>query len=68
VCFGQQEVAAGGPRAGAVAQAPSGEGVEVLGEAMGFAQGAEVGAEGSFVEPVRYYQEEEETGQGKCGG
>jgi hypothetical protein len=45
VCLGQQEVAAGGPGVGAVAQARPGEGVEVLGEAVGFAQGPEAGAD-----------------------
>jgi hypothetical protein len=44
VCLGEEEVAAGGPGVGAVTQARSGEGVEVLGEAVGLAQGADTSA------------------------
>lgn len=45
VVTGEEEVAARGPRVGAVAQAGAGQGVEVLGEPMGLAQGAEAGAD-----------------------
>jgi len=45
VRFGEEEVARGGPGVGAVAQAGAGEGVEVLGEAVGLAQGTETGAD-----------------------
>src|SRR3954468_14812485 len=45
VATGEEEVAARGPRVGAVAQAGAGESVEVLGEPMVLAQGAESGAD-----------------------